>query len=142
MFQGENGTRKGDPIPGGRRVIPGEQTIRTCRLPNTSSNLAYVIYTSGSTGKPKGVMIEHYSLVNRLNWMQKTYPIGADDVILQKTPYTFDVSVWELFWWGIQGAKVCFLKPGGEKDPEQSLKQWRETKSPPSTLYLPCLRRF
>jgi len=86
---------------------------------NTSTDLAYVIYTSGSTGKPKGVMIEHFSLINRLNWMQKKYPIGEDDVILQKTPFTFDVSVWELFWWGIQGAKVCFLKPGGEKEPEE-----------------------
>lgn len=86
-------------------------------LINTSNNLAYIIYTSGSTGKPKGVMIEHYSLVNRLNWMQKMYPIGKGDTILQKTPYTFDVSVWEMFWWSIQGAKVCFLKPDGEKDP-------------------------
>jgi hypothetical protein len=59
---------------------------------NTSRDLAYVIYTSGSTGKPKGVMIEHYSLANRLNWMQKKYPIGEEDVILQKTPYTLDVS--------------------------------------------------
>ena len=84
---------------------------------NRPEDLAYVIYTSGSTGKPKGVMIEHYSLVNRLNWMQKAYPIGEGDTILQKTPYTFDVSVWEMFWWSAQGAKVCFLKPGGEKDP-------------------------
>ncbi|HEX3045918.1 MAG TPA: amino acid adenylation domain-containing protein [Bacillota bacterium] len=81
------------------------------------TNLAYIIYTSGSTGKPKGAMIEQYSLVNRLLWMQKAYPIGAGDVILQKTPYTFDVSVWELFWWSMTGAGVCFLKPGGEKDP-------------------------
>ena len=85
---------------------------------NYPADLAYIIYTSGSTGKPKGVMIEHYSLVNRLNWMQRFYPIGIKDVILQKTPYTFDVSVWELFWWSITGAKVCFLKPDGEKEPE------------------------
>ncbi|HEX3030485.1 MAG TPA: amino acid adenylation domain-containing protein, partial [Clostridia bacterium] len=87
---------------------------------NTSgpTDLAYVIYTSGSTGNPKGVMIEHYSVINRLNWMQKKYPIGTEDVILQKTPFTFDVSVWELFWWAFRGARVCFLKPGGEKDPE------------------------
>ena len=84
---------------------------------NTSRNLAYVIYTSGSTGKPKGAMIEHYSVINRINWMHKKYPIGEQDVILQKTPYTFDVSVWELFWWFFAGAKVCFLAPGGEKDP-------------------------
>jgi tyrocidine synthetase-3 len=81
------------------------------------SNLAYVIYTSGSTGKPKGVMTGHRALVNRLNWMQRAYPIGEGDVILQKTPFTFDVSVWELLWWGIVGASLCFLEPGGEKSP-------------------------
>ncbi len=80
-------------------------------------DLAYVIYTSGSTGKPKGVMVEHRSVVNRLHWMQSAYPIGADDVILQKTPYYFDVSVWEFFWWAMCGAKLCLLRPGGEKIP-------------------------
>lgn len=84
---------------------------------NTPQDLAYVIYTSGSTGKPKGVMIEHRSLVNRLHWMQQRYPIDQNDVILQKTPYYFDVSVWELFWWALQGAKLCFLTPGGEWNP-------------------------
>ncbi|MCX7708612.1 MAG: amino acid adenylation domain-containing protein [Clostridia bacterium] len=91
-------------------------------LQNTSKNLAYVIYTSGSTGKPKGVMIEHYSVINRILWMQKMYSIDETDVILQKTPFTFDVSVWELFWWSFQGAAVCFLEPGGEKDPEKIVK--------------------
>lgn len=84
-----------------------------------SSSLAYVIYTSGSTGRPKGVMIEHYSVVNRISWMQKRYPIGESDTILQKTPFTFDVSVWELFWWSFYGAKVFFLKQGGEKNPKE-----------------------
>jgi len=84
---------------------------------NKPQDLAYVIYTSGSTGKPKGVMIEHRSLVNRLHWMQHAYPIGESDVILQKTPYYFDVSVWELFWWALQGAQLCFLMPGGERNP-------------------------
>jgi D-alanine--poly(phosphoribitol) ligase subunit 1 len=84
---------------------------------NTPRDLAYVIYTSGSTGKPKGVMIEHRSVVNRLHWMQHAYPIDEGDVILQKTPYYFDVSVWELFWWALEGAKLCFLMPGGERNP-------------------------
>ena len=84
---------------------------------NRPQDLAYVIYTSGSTGKPKGVMIEHRSLVNRLHWMQQAYSIDERDVILQKTPYYFDVSVWELFWWALQGAKLCFLMPGGERYP-------------------------
>lgn len=84
---------------------------------NHSRDLAYLIYTSGSTGKPKGVMIEHRSLVNRLSWMQEKYPIDSNDVILQKTPFYFDVSVWEIFWWAITGSKMCFLMPGGEKIP-------------------------
>jgi len=82
-----------------------------------SLNLAYIIYTSGSTGMPKGVMIEHRSVVNRLNWMQKAYPIDCGEVILQKTAFTFDVSVWELFWWSSRGACVSLLGPGEEKDP-------------------------
>ncbi len=81
------------------------------------SHLAYVIYTSGTTGNPKGAMIEHRSLVNRIHWMQKQYPLTSQDVILQKTPYSFDVSVWELFWWSTQGASVVFLEPEAEKDP-------------------------
>lgn len=84
---------------------------------NGPQDLAYVIYTSGSTGKPKGVMIEHRSVINRLHWMQSAYPIGPQDVILQKTPYYFDVSVWELFWWALTGAQVCFLPHGGERFP-------------------------
>ncbi|NIM17931.1 MAG: amino acid adenylation domain-containing protein, partial [Candidatus Aminicenantes bacterium] len=83
------------------------------------THLCYVIYTSGSTGRPKGVMVEHRSLVNRLKWMQKKYPIGEGDTILHKTTFTFDVSAWEIFWWAIRGARVCLLAPGGEKDPRQ-----------------------
>ncbi|HXO80443.1 MAG TPA: amino acid adenylation domain-containing protein [Mycobacterium sp.] len=82
-------------------------------------DLAYVIYTSGSTGRPKGVMVEHRSVVNRLHWMQRRYPIGSDDVILQKTSVTFDVSVWELLWWAMTGASVALLEPGGERDPRK-----------------------
>ncbi len=82
-----------------------------------STSPAYVIYTSGTTGKPKGVIIEHHSLVNRLEWMQKTFPLDANDTILHKTPFTFDVSVWEIFWWSMVGAGVFLLPPGGEKEP-------------------------
>ncbi len=84
---------------------------------NTSSDLAYVIYTSGSTGRPKGVMIEHRSLINRLQWMQQAYPIGPDDVLLQKTPVTFVVSGWVVFWWALEGAALCYLAPGAERNP-------------------------
>jgi amino acid adenylation domain-containing protein len=82
-----------------------------------AGDLAYVIYTSGSTGTPKGVQIEHRSVVNRIRWMQKAYPISETDVVLQKTPVSFDVSVWELFWWMTRGASVCLPAPGAEREP-------------------------
>ncbi|MGH3702538.1 MAG: amino acid adenylation domain-containing protein, partial [Pseudonocardiaceae bacterium] len=78
---------------------------------------AYVIYTSGSTGKPKGVIIPHHGITNRLAWMQAEYPLGADDRVLQKTPSSFDVSVWEFFWPLIVGATLVVAKPEGHKDP-------------------------
>lgn len=89
-------------------------------------HLAYVIYTSGSTGKPKGVMVEHRAAINRLNWMQTAYPLNERDVILQKTPITFDVSVWELFWWSFAGASLYLLEPGGEKEPSVMLHTIKE----------------
>ena len=82
-----------------------------------SSHLAYVIYTSGSTGRPKGVMNEHRGVVNRLVWMQRAYPLGADDAVLQKTPFSFDVSVWEIFWPLMYGARLVIARPEGHKDP-------------------------
>ena len=72
---------------------------------------AYVIYTSGSTGNPKGAKVSHKSAVNRILWMHEMYPLRENDVILQKTPYTFDVSVWELFWWGMVGGSLAASKP-------------------------------
>jgi amino acid adenylation domain-containing protein len=82
-------------------------------------DIAYIIYTSGSTGKPKGVLIKHGSVVNRLNWMQNEYQLTQTDSILQKTPIVFDVSVWELFWWSMTGAKLVLAPPGAEKDPQE-----------------------
>ncbi|MER7985119.1 amino acid adenylation domain-containing protein [Streptomyces noursei] len=87
----------------------------------------YVIYTSGSTGRPKGVVVEHRAIVNRLWWMQRQYPLGADDVILHKTPFTFDVSVWEIFWWSLAGASVATLPNGAEKDPERIVERIAES---------------
>ncbi|MGW7330314.1 amino acid adenylation domain-containing protein [Streptomyces sp. NPDC054840] len=78
---------------------------------------AYVIYTSGSTGRPKAVVVEHSAIVNRLLWMQDRYRLGADDRVLQKTPFGFDVSVWEFFWPLITGAALVVAEPGGHKDP-------------------------
>ncbi|QTL38542.1 amino acid adenylation domain-containing protein [Xenorhabdus budapestensis] len=91
-------------------------------LPNpvgsTPDNLCYVLYTSGSTGTPKGCMLSHSAIVNRLRWMQDKYRLNATDNVLQKTPYSFDVSVWEFFWPLISGAKLVFAIPEGHKDPD------------------------
>lgn len=82
----------------------------------TPDDLAYVIYTSGSTGTPKGVMIPHRGICNRLIWMQNEFNLSDKDKILQKTPFTFDVSVWEFFWPLITGAKLVVARPGGHQD--------------------------
>jgi amino acid adenylation domain-containing protein len=76
----------------------------------------YMIYTSGSTGKPKGVPNLHRGLANRLLWMQEAFHLGPDDRVLQKTPFSFDVSVWEFFWPLMVGASICVAKPGGHRD--------------------------
>ncbi|MFF4006851.1 amino acid adenylation domain-containing protein [Streptomyces sp. NPDC001717] len=88
--------------------------VRQAPLP---AHPAYVIYTSGSTGRPKAVVVEHSAIVNRLLWMQDRYRLGADDRVLQKTPFGFDVSVWEFFWPLITGATLVVAEPGGHKDP-------------------------
>ncbi|MBB5113500.1 amino acid adenylation domain-containing protein [Micromonospora echinospora] len=80
-------------------------------------NAAYVIYTSGSTGRPKGVVNEHAAIVNRLDWMQDAFALGPDDAVLHKTPIGFDVSVWEVFWPLIVGARLVLAAPGGHRDP-------------------------
>ncbi|RJL31789.1 non-ribosomal peptide synthetase [Bailinhaonella thermotolerans] len=81
-------------------------------------NAAYVIYTSGSTGVPKGVVTEHRAIVNRLTWMQDRFRLGPGDAVLQKTPASFDVSVWEFFWPLMTGARLVLARPGGQRDPE------------------------
>ncbi|KOG07400.1 MULTISPECIES: non-ribosomal peptide synthetase [Streptomyces] len=78
---------------------------------------AYLIYTSGSTGRPKGVAVTHRAVVNRLAWMQGQYGLTADDRVLQKTPSSFDVSVWEFFWALTEGATVVLARPDGHRDP-------------------------
>jgi pristinamycin I synthase-3/4 len=90
-------------------------------LPNLAhpDNLAYCIYTSGSTGKPKGCGNTHRALENRLRWMQGEYGIGAADRVLQKTPFGFDVSVWEFFWPLITGARLVLAPPGAQRDPAE-----------------------
>ncbi len=80
-------------------------------------NLAYLIYTSGSTGKPKGAMNTHRGICNRLLWMQSTYQLTPSDRVLQKTPFSFDVSVWEFFWPLMTGACLIIARPEGHQDP-------------------------
>ncbi len=80
-------------------------------------NLAYVIYTSGSTGQPKGAGNRHCALTNRLCWMQEAYGLNAHDTVLQKTPFSFDVSVWEFFWPLMTGARLVVAAPGDHRDP-------------------------
>ncbi|MGB5930758.1 MAG: amino acid adenylation domain-containing protein, partial [Cyclobacteriaceae bacterium] len=92
------------------------------------NDVAYVIYTSGTSGKPKGVVIEHKSVVNRLQWMQDTYGLKADDVLIQKTPIVFDVSIWELFWWSFAGASLHIPLPGTEKDPSELVREIQNRK--------------
>lgn len=83
----------------------------------TPTDAAYVIYTSGSTGMPKGVVNVHEGIVNRLLWMQEAYQLTSADRVLQKTPYSFDVSVWEFFWPLMTGAHLVVARPDGHRDP-------------------------
>ncbi|MFJ3766261.1 amino acid adenylation domain-containing protein [Streptomyces sp. NPDC090082] len=96
------------------RAVTDEDRV----APLSPRHPAYVLFTSGSTGRPKGVVVEHEAIVNRLQWMQGAYGLTAADRVLQKTPTTFDVSVWELFWPLAQGVPLVVARPDGHKDPE------------------------
>ncbi|MBV6748763.1 amino acid adenylation domain-containing protein [Pseudomonas chlororaphis] len=94
------------------------QSVANPHVPGlTSAHLAYVLYTSGSTGTPKGVMNEHRGVVNRLLWAQDHYTVNETDRVLQKTPFGFDVSVWEFFLPLLAGAQLHMARPGGHQDP-------------------------
>ena len=93
-------------------TLPGTNPLNSV----SAEHLAYTIYTSGSTGKPKGAMNTHEGICNRLLWMQEAYQLTAGDRILQKTPFSFDVSVWEFFWPLMNGACLVLAKPEGHKD--------------------------
>lgn len=104
-------------IDAGGQLAAGAGDAVTSGEPVGPRDAAYVLYTSGSTGRPKGVVTEHHAIVHRLAWMQHALPIGPADVVLQKTPYGFDVSVWELVWPLLQGARLVMAEPGGHRDP-------------------------
>ena len=111
------------PIPQGlETLILGESTYEQYSEQNPAvaldgENLAYVIYTSGSTGQPKGAGNRHSALLNRLQWMQEAYGLSAADSVLQKTPFSFDVSVWEFFWPLMTGSRLVIAAPGDHRDP-------------------------
>lgn len=96
-------------------IVPNKAVGSTSH--RSPDNVAYVIFTSGTTGRPKGVQVSQRSLVNRLLWMQHAYPLLESDSVLQKTPYGFDVSVWEFFWPVIVGASLVMAPPLSHKDP-------------------------
>ncbi len=116
---GARGTRARQPPR--RRRSAGSETVLATALRN--GDLAYVIYTSGSTGVPKGAMSSHRGIVNRLRWMQETFRLGPGDVVAQKTPFSFDVSVWELFWPLMTGARLAVAPPGIHRD-STALAEW------------------
>jgi amino acid adenylation domain-containing protein len=96
--------------------ILDRQSTENPAIEVTGDALAYTIYTSGSTGQPKGAMNTHRGIVNRLLWMQDAYGLTADDRVLQKTPFGFDVSVWEFFWPLMTGARLVIARPGEHRD--------------------------
>jgi amino acid adenylation domain-containing protein len=98
-------------------VLDGHPADRPVSPPAGTDRLAYVIYTSGSTGRPKGAMNAHRGVVNRILWMQDAFALSADEAVLQKTPFSFDVSVWELFWPLAAGARLVIAAPGAHRDP-------------------------
>ncbi|MUL43446.1 amino acid adenylation domain-containing protein [Streptomonospora sp. PA3] len=100
---------------GGRPAEPVTDADRTAPL--RPEHAAYMLYTSGSTGRPKGVVVSHAAIVNRLVWMQGAYGLTASDRVLLKTPVSFDVSVWELFWPFAAGAGLVVAAPGAHRDP-------------------------
>ncbi|WP_028229721.1 amino acid adenylation domain-containing protein, partial [Paraburkholderia ferrariae] len=105
-------------------------------------NLAYVIYTSGSTGRPKGAANRHSALSNRLAWMQSAYALAETDVVLQKTPFSFDVSVWEFFWPLMTGARLAVAEPGAHRDPQRLVELIREHSVTTLHFVPPMLQAF
>jgi enterobactin synthetase component F len=112
----------------------GSEPLGLCAPEQT----AYIIFTSGSTGRPKGVMVGQTAIVNRLLWMQDHYPLSAADVVAQKTPCSFDVSVWEFWWPFIAGAQLVMAEPEAHRDP-LAMQQFFASSGVTTTHFVPSM---
>ena len=137
-------------LPTGTAVleVDGDWAAEVAPYPDTApevvvrpSDLAYVMYTSGSTGEPKGVMVEHRGVWNRLVWGRDRFPTGPGETVLQKTPYTFDVSVWEFLWPLMTGARLVLARPDGHRDPDYLVDLIREEEVT-TVHFVPSMLRY
>ncbi|HXU31200.1 MAG TPA: amino acid adenylation domain-containing protein [Thermoanaerobaculia bacterium] len=133
------------PLGGATPVWAEEMTEVTFEAPSAEpasgpESLAYTIFTSGSTGRPKGAMNSHRAIVNRLDWMQEAYGLTSADVVAQKTPASFDVSVWELFWPLRLGARMALAPPGLHRD-ATGLARWIAEEDVTTIHFVPSMLR-
>ncbi len=142
-------SRDGADLPAAQRVVALDEldvsrfsdapvTDAERRAPLRPGNTAYVIFTSGSTGRPKGVAVGHTAIVNQIEWLCAEYALSADDVVLQKTPFTFDVSLWELFGTLAVGGRLVIATPDGHRDPAY-LKRVIEAQAVTATSFVPSM---
>ncbi|MBS4742089.1 AMP-binding protein, partial [Bacillus velezensis] len=109
-------------------ALTGETETGAVSEEADSASLAYIIYTSGSTGTPKGVAVEHRQAAAFLSGMQGQFPLTEEDVIVLKSSFSFDASIWQLFWWTMSGASVYLLPAGWEKDPVRMIEAFASEK--------------
>ncbi|RXK31045.1 amino acid adenylation domain-containing protein, partial [Bacillus velezensis] len=108
--------------------LTGETETEAVSEEADSDSLAYIIYTSGSTGTPKGVAVEHRQATAFLSGMQGQFPLTEEDIIVMKSSFSFDASIWQLFWWTMSGASVYLLPAGWEKDPVRMIEAFASEK--------------
>ncbi|NRR82778.1 amino acid adenylation domain-containing protein [Bacillus velezensis] len=109
-------------------ALTGETETGAVSEEADADSLAYIIYTSGSTGTPKGVAVEHRQAAAFLSGMQGQFPLTEEDIIVMKSSFSFDASIWQLFWWTMSGASVYLLPAGWEKDPVRMIEVFSSEK--------------